>query len=94
MRLLLDTNVFITLVEGRLSGQAREIIINPEAVLHVSVACLWEVAIKSRLGKLALKAPLMRLPELIENMGLVLLRIEAPHVLAAVDPEPGTRDPF
>jgi PIN domain nuclease of toxin-antitoxin system len=59
--------------------------------LHVSVASLWEIAIKFRLGKLALE---VQLPELVENLGLVLLAIEASHVLAAVDPEPATRDPF
>ena len=79
---------------GRLNARASEIFASAETVLHVSVVSLWEIAIKSRLGKLNLKAPLVRLPELIETMGLLLLPIEAPHVLAAVDPEPTTRDPF
>jgi PIN domain nuclease of toxin-antitoxin system len=94
MRLLLDTSVLIALVEGRLDARVREALASPGAAVHVSVASLWEIAIKFRLGKLALKAPLARLPELVENLGLVLLVIEASHVLAAVDPEPTTRDPF
>ena len=94
MRLLLDTSVLIALVEGRLDARVRDALVSPDAALHVSVASLWEIAIKFRLGKLALEAPLAQLPELVENLGLVLLAIEASHVLVAVDPEPATRDPF
>ncbi len=94
MRLLLDTSVLIGLVEGRLSERVRESLLSPDAQPRVSVASLWEIAIKFRLGKLALKVPLSRLPELVESLGLELLAIEASHVLAVVDPEPATRDPF
>ena len=94
MRLLLDTSVLIELVEERLSERVREQLLSADAELHVSVASLWEIAIKFRLGKLALEVPLTRLPELVETLGLELLAIEASHVLAAVDPEPATRDPF
>ena len=60
----------------------------------VSVASLWEIAIKTRLGKLGLNVALESLPELIETMRLDLLPIHARHVLAKAEPEPPTRDPF
>jgi PIN domain nuclease of toxin-antitoxin system len=94
MRLLLDTSILIDLVEVRLKEPMRERLVAPDAVLHASVVSLWEIAIKFRLGKLKLKAPLMRVPELVQNLGLALLTIEASHVLAIVEPEPSTRDPF
>jgi PIN domain nuclease of toxin-antitoxin system len=97
MQFLLDTNVLIALVDARLDAldrSSRDAVTPPAAVNHVSVASLWEIAIKMRLGKLALSVSPRLLPELIERMGLVMLVINAEHVLATVEPEPATRDPF
>jgi PIN domain nuclease of toxin-antitoxin system len=94
MRLLLDTSVLVELTDGRLDPRVRAQLASPEAEVHVSVASLWEIAIKVGLGKLALGAPLHDLPDLIEATGLKLIAINASHVLAVADPEPATRDPF
>ena len=97
MHFLLDTNVLIALVDARLDAldrSSRDAVTSPAAVNHASVASLWEIAIKMRLGKLALGVSLRLLPELIERMGLVMLVINPEHVLATVEPEPATRDPF
>jgi len=72
----------------------QEALTDSDAAVHASVASLWEIAIKVRLGKLALNAPLPRLPELIAQMGVALLAIEAAHVITPAEPEPQTRDPF
>jgi PIN domain nuclease of toxin-antitoxin system len=94
MGLLLDTNVLIALMEQRLNERLREALLTSTTDLRASVASLWEIAIKVRLGKLTLNAPLERLPELLEGIGLALLTIKADHVLAIALPEPPTRDPF
>ena len=94
MGLLLDTNVFVRFVEGRLSGHLRNVISGPEAEVHTSVASLWEIAIKVRLGKLPLRVSLPDLPVFIDSVGFTLLTMKAPHVLALPEPEPATRDPF
>jgi len=94
MGLLLDTNVFVRFVEGRLSSELREVISSPEAEVHTSVASLWEIAIKVRLGRLPLRIPLADLPRFIDSVGFALLTLKAPHVLASPAPEPATRDPF
>ena len=60
----------------------------------VSAATLWEIAIKTRLGKLDVGMPLCDLPEAIASVGLQILGIEVAHVLHTLDPEPPTRDPF
>ena len=93
MGLLLDTNVLIALMEQRLNERLREALTSSTDV-RASVASLWEIAIKVRLSKLTLNAPLERLPELLEDMGLALLTIKADHVLAVAQPDPPTRDPF
>jgi PIN domain nuclease of toxin-antitoxin system len=85
MRLLLDTNVVIALLEDRAEALPRRllsILSEPGAVSYCSVASLWEIAIKHRLGKLPLRQPLATLPAAIAAAGPVLLAISAPHALA------------
>jgi PIN domain nuclease of toxin-antitoxin system len=97
VRLLLDTQILIALIEERSERLAPHVVsalLAPNASFCVSVASLWEISIKTRLGKLRLAIELELLPELVEALGLELVAILAPHVLAAVDPEPPTRDPF
>jgi PIN domain nuclease of toxin-antitoxin system len=67
---------------------------DPTGEFLVSVASLWEIAKKQRIGKLQLAPSLQILPDLIDAMNMELLSITARHVLAAVESEPLTRDPF
>lgn len=56
MRVMLDTHAFLwwSLDDDRLSGPAREVIRDGRNDVVVSVASIWEVAIKARKGKLDL----------------------------------------
>lgn len=65
MKLLLDMHVLIWLVEGtdNLSQAARQAIENEDNSLHLSIVSLWEMTIKTSLGKLQLKIPLDRILE-------------------------------
>lgn len=97
MRLLLDTHVLLALIERRVAAfnaGVRALLENPEAEFVASVASLWEIAIKWRLGKLGLAVDLAALPELLETMGVELISINARHALCSVEPEARTRDPF
>jgi PIN domain nuclease of toxin-antitoxin system len=97
MGLLLDTHVLLPLIEERadtLHPSIRGAIRSPGVSLFASVVSLWEIAIKTRIGKLPLEGPLALLPDLIELAGVKVLIIEASHVLAEIDPMPATRDPF
>lgn len=72
MRLLLDTNVLIALVDERLhalEAPMRDAVTDSEAVVHASVASLWEIAIKVRLGKLALAVSPRSSPSLCNVWG-------------------------
>ena len=97
MRLLLDTNILIPYLEeesGTLRQPMRDALHAPQSVVYVSVASLWEVALKSRLGKLPLKKALEKLPETVEGFEMLLLPIDERHVLAELHENPPTRDPF
>lgn len=97
MRLLLDTHYVIAAADGAINPRFSEIrsILDIAPGSHVySVASLWEIAIKMRLGKLSPRLPLLDIPLFLEASGLGLLGIEVSHVMYTLDPEPPTRDPF
>jgi len=97
MRLLLDTHVLLVVIDGHkasLPAGVEALLKDPENEHHLSAASLWEIAIKCRLGKLRLVPKLTALPDLLRELGIQILPINEHHALAAVDPEPATRDPF
>ena len=59
MKYLLDTHILIGFISGdeQLSLYAKELIENEDNELLVSIASLWEMAIKFNLGKLELGQP-------------------------------------
>ena len=97
MRVLLDTQVALALLRRTLAKQYTAIVRHlddPSTIGFVSVASLWETAIKMRLGKLDPAMPLQDIAGYFEAVGLMILPIEARHVIAATDPEPEARDLF
>ncbi len=97
MKLLLDTQIVLAVLGKQVETLApfmQKALAGEDNELLVSVATLWEIAIKWRLGKLALTVAPEKLPALVEAMDLHLIAIEARHVLSSADPEPPTRDPF
>ncbi len=62
--------------------------------MWVSLASLWELAIKARLGKLPLAIALRQWPGALREMGFALLPIYSDQVLADIGPEPTHKDPF
>lgn len=97
MRLLLDSHILIALAGGRVAKLDRHLhalVASRDSVLFASTASLWEIAIKVRLGKLTLGVALEDLASLLQDGGVTIVPIEARHALAAVSPEPATRDPF
>lgn len=96
-RCLLDTHIILAVLRGDTRQRFPNISKLVSAVDFsgfVSVASLWEIAIKSRLGKLDPGVPLEDMQIVLEGAGLTILRIDIPHVITAAEPEPGTRDPF
>jgi PIN domain nuclease of toxin-antitoxin system len=60
MRVLLDTHVFVwwTISSARLSSRILTLLRKKETIITLSLASIWEMQIKTQLGKLALPAPL------------------------------------
>ena len=93
MRILLDTHVLLWLLEGnRRVKPISAMILNPANDVFFSVVCLWEVAIKHRIGKLEV-SPDMAYDAAVGS-GFEELPITSTHVksLSAIDPT--HRDPF
>lgn len=97
MPALLDTNAFLWFISGsdRLSSKARNYIADFENDLVISAASLWEIAIKTSLGKLELLSPFDQLlPSQLEKNAIAILSIELTHLTKTIDLEFHHRDPF
>ncbi len=94
MKLLLDTNALIWWLhdDPQLRARARALIANPESRLSTSIICLWEIAIKWRIGKLECQASFLERQLLSEN--IMLLGINSQHLLALEKLAFHHRDPF
>lgn len=92
MRLLLDTQVALWWLTAspRLSKASRELMAGSPCV--VSVASIWEVALKHRLGKLPVSP--RRFRDEMRSAGAVILSVSDEHVLTAVELPESHRDPF
>jgi PIN domain nuclease of toxin-antitoxin system len=91
--LLLDSQALLWLLDDnpRLGPQARQMIVAAQGV-HVSAATVWELTIKTMLGKLSVPADLS---SRITAQGLELLSITAQHAEAIREfPELTRHDPF
>jgi PIN domain nuclease of toxin-antitoxin system len=96
MNLLLDTHVLIWWLQDsdKLGRRARQAILRPGAAVFISSACIWEISIKSALGRLKLKEPLGKsIPDLVAG-GFHNLPIDFEHALAVRDLPPHHNDPF
>ncbi|WP_411196524.1 type II toxin-antitoxin system VapC family toxin [Rhizobium sp.] len=97
MRLLLDTHIVLAILRkdvGERFPEIASLLGDSKTLGFVSVASLWETAIKARMGKLDPGMLLEDIAGSLEEIGLILLGIEIRHVITAADPEPGARDPF
>jgi PIN domain nuclease of toxin-antitoxin system len=95
VKLLLDTHAFLWFMAGdaRLSRRARRAIEENDG-WWLSAASVWELAIKSSLGRLTLPAPALEYLSDKVQRGLRVLAVEWPHA-AAVERLPfHHRDPF
>ena len=92
MRLLLDTHLLLWSLAApeRLTARARRLI--DEGTVLVSAASIWEISIKSALGRL--EADPHAVLAAVEPAGFELLSISAAHAAAVGDLPPLHRDPF
>jgi PIN domain nuclease of toxin-antitoxin system len=83
MKLLLDTHTFIwwAIQKARLSATALAAMQKTQNQLMLSIASLWEMQLKTQLGKLHFNLALSQLIEDQQRVnGLQLLPIEPDHI--------------
>ncbi len=97
MRILLDTQAFLWFItdDPKLSVFARSLIENPDNDRLLSIASLWEIAIKMSLGKLELENPFEELvPHQLELNDIDVFAIEIAHLKKVAVMPFHHRDPF
>mgnify|MGYP006272454023 CR=1 FL=1 len=83
MKLLLDTHAFLWFIGGseRLSSHARKLIADEDNDRYLSVASLWEMAIKVSIGKLDVPLPFTRLVrQHVTGNAIDVLHVEPEHL--------------
>lgn len=97
MNLLIDTHIFLWFVfaEASLNSYARSLVEDEANTKFLSMASVWEMAIKHSIGKLPLTLPFpMFMKRELESNGFLLLPIEFDHLTQVASLPLHHRDPF
>ena len=97
MRLLIDSHIFIGLARRSLKvdyPKLARIAADPQNQCLLSVASIWEITIKVRLGKLDAGLKPDKIEVYCDGAAIQILPISLEHAIAQLSPEPPTRDPF
>ena len=96
MNYLLDTHVLIWFLAGddTLSEKSKDIIENQENIKLVSIASVWEIAIKISLKKFKFDKGFKKFLDLIEDNGFEIIPMSFDHALTVSTLEFIHRDPF
>jgi PIN domain nuclease of toxin-antitoxin system len=96
MKLLLDTQLLLWAAAAprRLSQTATDLIIAPENTLVFSAASIWEIAIKSTLGRDDFHVDSSQFRRALLDNGYQELAITAAHAAATATLPPLHKDPF
>jgi PIN domain nuclease of toxin-antitoxin system len=96
MQYLWDTHTFLWWVAGSssLSARAREVIEHDDHEPYMSMVSLWEISIKTSLGKLDIAGEYRTVIDDVNENGIQLLPITFPHTLSQHQLPFHHRDPF
>ncbi len=96
MELLLDKHTFIWFVNGdnSLPVNVKDKITNIENKCFISIASLWEIAIKTSLGKLELKADFNKVADFLAANEIDILPLTFEHLQKLLKLKYHHRDPF
>lgn len=96
MNIILDTHAFIWFIEGnsKLSNNSKIEIEKPSNNRYLSVASIWEIAIKKSLNKLKTKFSFSDLEKIIYKNDIDILDIEFNHLQTLLKLNFFHRDPF
>lgn len=97
MKILLDTHIFLWLLFSpeKLADNIKSAYKNQENEIFLSLVSIWEIQLKSQLGKLHLDIDLKTIIKENINSGFIkLLPIKLSHVMAIEDLPFYHKDPF
>ena len=96
LAVLLDTSALLWLVSApeKVSDSARELLRDPSTEIVVSAASAWEIAIKTRLGRLDGQPLLSAWPDIVADMTATDLAIDAGDAILAGRLPWEHKDPF
>ena len=97
VRYLLDTHTLLWFIteDEELSDRARQLILDSNNEIFLSIASLWEIAIKVNIGKLALDKPFNQLfPDELDSHGIEILNITINSLIHLTTLPFHHRDPF
>ncbi|WP_026874582.1 type II toxin-antitoxin system VapC family toxin [Jiangella gansuensis] len=96
MRYLLDTHILLWAArdDARMSSRLREVLTDEENELAFSVVSIWEIVIKTALGRADFDVDASRLRYGAIEAGYSELDVRGPHVLDVATLEPIHSDPF
>lgn len=96
MKYLLDTHALIWLIESssEISPKIKEALISSKNSIFLSSVSLWEIAIKTSLGKLRLMAPFEKLLDDLNSTDITILQIENEYLKRLTTLPQIHKDPF
>ena len=96
MNYLLDTHTFLWFSEdhSNLSVTAKNIITDPDNACFISIASIWEMAIKVSLDRLKIGIEFKELEHELEKYGFEILSVSFEHISQLLKLEFHHRDPF
>jgi PIN domain nuclease of toxin-antitoxin system len=96
MQYLLDTHTLLWFLQDdpQLPKNVSNEITNIDNKCYVSIASLWEIAIKIKLGKLAVKFPFEQFASYLSDNDIEVLPISFDHLVQVLNLDLHHRDPF
>jgi PIN domain nuclease of toxin-antitoxin system len=94
--LLLDTHIALWAITDspKLSPKARELIELPKTTIWISVASIWEIAIKYSLGRGDMPISSQQAMSYFRESGYRFLAVDAEHAVAVEELPTHHQDPF
>ncbi len=96
MQLLIDTQAILWFQgsDAKLSDKARDLIINKDNTCFISIASLWEIAIKVNLNKLSIGMPFGNFFDYLISNDFEILNLEFYHLKTLSSLGNYHKDPF
>ncbi|SOD18744.1 type II toxin-antitoxin system VapC family toxin [Pedobacter xixiisoli] len=96
MRFILDTHIFLFLINGSssISENTRTIINSRTSKKFISVVSIWKIVIKINIGKLKLKHSISDIYSILKDNDITILQIAEIHLKHYLQLSLIHRDPF